>query len=130
MKHAFRWALLTGFAFLLAAIPALAHHSFAAEFDSQKTVTVQGVFTKIDWINPHIYFYVEAKDGTEWAMEAKPTGYFHRAGVPRDTFKIGDPITAVLYRAKDGTKNFGYLKEMTFPSGRKIEFDNGRAPSN
>jgi hypothetical protein len=62
-------------------------------------------------------------------MESYPTGFFHRAGITRDLFKIGDTVTVVLYRPKDGTRTLGYLKEMTLPSGRKIEFDNGRPPS-
>lgn len=56
MKHAFH-VLLGSFALLLMALPALAHHTIAAEFDTRETVTLTGVFTKIDWINPHIYFY-------------------------------------------------------------------------
>jgi hypothetical protein len=133
MKRILPGALLAGFALVYAATPALAHHTIAAEFDTRETVTLTGVFTKIDWINPHIYFYLDAKDDggnvTKWAMESYPTGFFHRAGITRDLFKVGDTVTVVLYRPKDGTKNLGYLKEMVLPSGRKIEFDNGRPPS-
>ena len=133
MKGTFQGVLLGGFALLLTGIPALAHHAIAAEFDTRETVTLTGAFTHIDWINPHIYFFIDAKDEsgkvTKWAMESYPTGFFHRAGITRDLFKIGDTVTVVLYRPKDGTSNLGYLKEMTLPSGRKIEFDNGRPPS-
>jgi uncharacterized protein DUF6152 len=133
MKRSSLRLLLGSFALLLTTIPAVAHHSIAAEFDTRDTVTLTGVFTKIDWINPHIYFYIDAKDDsgnvTRWAMESYPTGFFHRAGITRDLFKTGDTVTVVLYRPKDGTRNMGYLKEMTLPSGRKIEFDNGRPPS-
>ena len=133
MKCTFQGVLLGSFALLLTTIPALAHHTIAAEFDTRATVTLAGVFTKIDWINPHIYFYIDAKDDrgtvTKWAMESYPTGFFHRAGITRDLFKIGDTVMVVLYRPKDGTRNLGYLKEMTLPGGRKIEFDNGRPPS-
>jgi hypothetical protein len=133
MKHTFPRVLAGSFGLLLTAIPALAHHTIAAEFDTRDTVTRTGVFTKIEWINPHIYFYIDAKDDsgsvTTWAMESYPTGFFHRAGITRDLFKIGDTVTVVLYRPKDGTRNLGYLKELTLPGGRKIEFDNGRPPS-
>jgi hypothetical protein len=133
MKHTFRGFLVGSFALLLSAIPALAHHTIAAEFDTRDTVTLKGVLTNIEWINPHIYFYLDAQDDsgkvTKWGMESYPTGFFHRAGITRDLFKTGDTITVVLYRPKDGTRNLGYLKEMTLPSGRKIEFDNGRPPS-
>ena len=111
----------------------LAHHTIAAEFDTRDTVTLQGEFTKIDWINPHIYFYMDVKDDSgnvrKWSLETYPTGFFHRAGITRDLFKLGEPVTVVCYRAKDGTQAFGYLKEMTLASGRKIAFDNGRPPS-
>ena len=133
MKRTFHGVLLGSFALLLAAIPALAHHTIAAEFDTRDTVTLKGTLTNIEWINPHIYFYLDAKDDsgnvTKWGMESYPTGFFPRAGITRDLFKIGDSITVVLYRPKDGTRNLGYLKEMTLPSGRKIEFDNGSPPS-
>jgi len=133
MTQSFRVALLGGLALALTALPTLAHHTIAAEFDTRQTVTLTGVFTRIDWINPHIYFYLQAKDesgnATKWALESYPTGFFHRAGITRDLFKVGDTVTVTLYRPKDGTKNLGYLKEMLLPSGRKIEFDNGRPPS-
>jgi len=133
MKRTFQRVLAGSFGLLLTAIPALAHHTIAAEFDTRETVTLTGAITKIDWINPHIYFYLDAKDDkgavTRWDMESYPTGFFHRAGITRDLFKIGDTVTVVLYRPKDGTKSLGYLKEMTLPGGRKIEFDNGRPPS-
>ena len=133
MKLIFQGVLLGSFALLWATIPALAHHTIAAEFDTRDTVTLTGTFTKIDWINPHIYFYIDAKDDggavTKWSMESYPTGFFHRAGITRDLFKIGDTVTVTLYPPKDGTRNLGYLKEMILPGGRKIEFDNGRPPS-
>jgi hypothetical protein len=133
MKRTFQGLLLGSLALLLTPISALAHHTIAAEFDTRDTVTLTGVLTKIDWINPHIYFFLDAKDDSgsvvKWAMESYPTGFFHRAGITRDLFKIGDTVTVVLYRPKDGTRTLGYLKEMTLPGGRKIEFDNGRPPS-
>jgi hypothetical protein len=133
MKRTFQAVLAGSFGLLLTTIPALAHHTIAAEFDTRDTVALAGLLTKIEWINPHIYFYIDAKDNsgkvTTWAMESYPTGFFHRAGITRDLFKIGDAVGVVLYRPKDGTRNLGYLKEMTLPGGRKIEFDNGRPPS-
>jgi hypothetical protein len=133
MKRAFQMFVVSGFALLLTPISALAHHSIAAEFDTRDTVTLTGVLAKIDWINPHIYFFLDAKEESgnvvKWSMESYPTGFFHRAGITRDLFKIGDTVTVVLYRPKDGTRTLGYLKEMTLPGGRKIEFDNGRPPS-
>jgi uncharacterized protein DUF6152 len=125
IKRNFCVALLASCA-LLAALPALAHHSFQAEFDGSKPVTLKGTLSKIDWINPHIYFYLDVKDDsgkvTNWTLESIPTGFMHRAGLTRDDFVLGDTVTVLAYRAKDGTKAFGWVQEFTFPNGRKVAF--------
>ena len=138
MKYFSHQFLLTGIALLVAAIPVLAHHSVQTEFKINQPVTLTGVVTKIDWINPHSYFYLDVKDAngdvTKWSAESYPTGFFHRAGITRGMFNVGDTLTVVLFLAKDGTK-MGWMHELTLPSGRKIIFDNnderdGKAPSN
>ena len=125
MKRNFRAILLAACA-LLATLPALAHHSFQAEFDANKAVTLKGTISKIDWINPHIYFYLDVKDDsgkvTNWTLESIPTGFMHRAGLTRGDFMIGDSVTVLAYRAKDGTRAFGWVQELTFASGRKVAF--------
>jgi hypothetical protein len=127
-----RRILVTGLIFLCTAISVYAHHSFEAEFDSKQPLTLKGSFTKIEWINPHIYFYMDVKDDsgkvTNWTLESFPTGFMHRAGLNRDTFTIGEPITVLAYRAKDATKSFGWMQELTLSSGRKIEFGGGEHP--
>jgi hypothetical protein len=124
MIHRFRFVLLAACALFLTALPALAHHSFTAEFDGSKTVTLKGVLSKVAWVNPHTYFYVDVKDEdgkvTTWALECQPTGFMHRGGLTRDMFVEGSQVTVVVFVAKDGSKSLGYLKEMTFADGRTI----------
>jgi hypothetical protein len=123
-------AVLLASCALLMALPVLAHHSFQAEFDANKSLTLKGTLSKIDWINPHIYFYLDVKDDdgkvTTWTLESIPTGFMHRAGLTRDDFMIGDTITALVYRAKDGTRAFAWVQELTFANGRKVAFGANR----
>ena len=129
MKRNFR-AILVASCALLAALPDLAHHSFQAEFDANKPVTLKGTLSKVDWINPHIYFYLDVKDDggkmTTWTLESIPTGFMHRAGLTRDDFVIGDTVTVLGYRAKDGTRAFAWVQEFTFANGRKVAFGANR----
>ena len=99
--------LAAGAALLAAAVPVMAHHSFAAEYDSTKPVTVKGTFVKMDWVNPHswIHFSVKSDDGkvTEWTAEALPPNGLYRQGWRKDSLKEGEEITVTGFLAKDGT---------------------------
>lgn len=121
MKHGFLATLALG-AILLTALPALAHHSFAAEYDSHNLITLTGTISKVEWTNPHTYVYLDVKDAagnmTTWALEGYPPNTLKRTGFARAVLKEGDPITITAYKSKDGS-NTGAGREITFSDGSK-----------
>ena len=98
-----------------------AHHSFAAEFDSEKRVTLDGVITKVEWTNPHTYFFVDVTDASGrisgWAVEGGAPNALYRAGWKPTSLKAGDHVTIVGSRAKDGS-NLANATSFTLPDGR------------
>src|SRR5580693_5275043 len=99
--------LIAGAGLLMSALPALAHHSFAAEYDADKPVELKGVITKWEWVNPHSHVYLDVKDSsgkvTSWTVELLSPNTLTRAGWTRHTLKEGEVITIKGARAKDGT---------------------------
>ena len=89
-----------------ASVPSWAHHSFAAEYDGKKPVKVTGAVTKIDWSNPHVYFYIDVEDDAghvaNWAFEMGAPGALKNTGWTRTSMKIGDLVTVEGTQAKDG----------------------------
>jgi hypothetical protein len=88
--------------------PAFAHHSFAAQYDSNKAVTLKGAVTKVEWQNPHTYFYIDVKDEktgriSNWACEMGAPAVITRSGWTRNTLKIGDEVIVEGSLAKDGS---------------------------
>jgi hypothetical protein len=109
---------------LIAAAPLLAHHSFAAEYDSGKPVTLKGTVVKFDWVNPHSRLYMEVKDEAtgntvQWELETGNVTTLQRRGWRRDTLKPGDAIIVTGYRAKDGT-NLAAASTVSTADGQKL----------
>ena len=108
---------------LAAAVPLAAHHSFAAEFDGTKAIRLSGALAKIEWTNPHSYFYIDVKDEsgavTRWGCEAGSPGALSRRGFKRGDIKLGDTIIVDGYRAKDGS-NLIDARRVTLPDGRIV----------
>ena len=104
------------------AVPLAAHHSFLAEYDSTKPVSVTGTLTKVEWSNPHIWFYLDVKDEkgnvTSWGFSAAPPGVLMRRGITKDVLKLGSVIKVEGFRARDGSNN---------ASGGKVTFADGRS---
>lgn len=88
--------------------PVKAHHSFAAEFDSSKPITLKGTVTQIDWRNPHVWFYITVKDeggrAVRWAWEMGAPHQLQQRGWLRETMKVGDVVTVTGSLARDGSK--------------------------
>ena len=103
------------------AAPVLGHHSEAAEYDAAKPVKVKGIIKKVEWQNPHVWFYVDVKDEngntTTWGFSGAPPGALMRRGITKEALKLGAVVNVEGSRARDGSNN---------ASGRSVTFEDGR----
>jgi uncharacterized protein DUF6152 len=113
---------LAGLGLFISAVPVRAHHSFAAEYDAAKPVTLKGVVSKIEWTNPHARFYIDVKDesGTfTWNLELASPNVLSRNGWTRKTLNVGDEITVQGSLAKDGSK-MANARVVTLATGKRV----------
>ena len=102
---------------------ALAHHSFAAEYDANKVIELKGVVTKMEWTNPHVRFYMDVRDEkgvSSWDLELQSANTLTRDGWDRDALKVGDQITVSAWLARDGSKRGNARGSITLADGRQV----------
>ncbi len=130
MKHRISFVLL-GLAMLVPGVALFAHHSPSAIFNMKQKVTIKGTLTKVDWVNPHIVVFMDAKgdDGNvvNWKFESNPPRWFTKVGVTRADFasSVGQMVSVEVVTAIDGSK-YGYLQKITFPNGNQISLEEGQ----
>jgi hypothetical protein len=116
-------ALCAGLGLLLAALPTLAHHSFAAEFDVSKPIMLKGKFVRMDWVNPHSHILLDVTDAdgkvTTWSFEALPPNVLYRQGWRKDSLKPGEEIEVEGFQAKDGSAN-AWSRSVKTADGRRL----------
>jgi hypothetical protein len=123
--------VLLGAVLLSAALPLRAHHSFAAHFDATKPVTLTGAVTKVEWTNPHVWFYVDVRDDSgasaNWAMEMGSPNALLRTGWTRNSMKVGDVVTVDGFRSRDGSTSAAAAVIVLVRTGQKLFA--GQSPS-
>src|SRR5262245_29366644 len=115
---------IAGLSLLAAGVPATAHHSFAAEFDAAKPITLTGTVTKVEWMNPHVWFYADVKDEagkvSNWGFELGSPNGLMRSGWTRNSMKTGDSVTVEGSRAKDGSNHVNARSVTLATTGQKL----------
>lgn len=126
MRHRLSSVLVAVAISVAGAATVLAHHSVPGQFDMSKPVTLKGVITKIDWINPHIYVHLDVKDASgttnTWALATLPTAMMRRAGLTKETLqgKPGEEVTINAVPARDGSKHLAWINKITYADGHSF----------
>jgi hypothetical protein len=124
MRSSASLLLAVVFGTFLAVTPLPAHHSFSAEYDSKRPVVLKGIITKVEWMNPHVYFYLdvtsESGDITNWALEMGPPNGLERSGWTRNTMKVGDEVIVEATLAKDNSKQANARSVTLASTGKKL----------
>jgi len=113
----------------LTGTPVAAHHSVPGQFDTSKPMTLTGTISDIDWVNPHIYIHLDVKDAagvaTKWSLGSAPPAMLRKANLTKAKLMgtAGEVVTIVVYPARDGTKNLGWLTKITYADGRFLTLD-------
>jgi hypothetical protein len=125
MRTRFTVAVASLAGLLMTAVPVVAHHSFAAEYDANKSIKLTGAVTKVEWTNPHCWFYIDVKNETSgktenWALELGNPNQLLRLGWSRNSLKIGDAITVEGSRARDGSLHANARSMILMSTGQKL----------
>src|SRR5919108_6579022 len=122
MKHFFG-LLAAGVGVFLAAAPAVAHHAISGKFDDRKTVTLNGLVSKVDWLNPHVHIFMNVQNGntsSNWAIELESPIDLEKGGWNRDSLKPGDAITVQGISARDGSRQAWARSVVLSSTGRRV----------
>jgi len=104
-----------------------AHHSIAGQFDTTRTLHLTGTVSRVDWVNPHSYLYLDVAEAsgavTTWKLESLPVAMLRKAGITKTAFmSTGVTVKADVHPARDGSAHWGFLLRLTYPDGRYFQF--------
>jgi hypothetical protein len=127
MSNGIRFGWLAAAALALGIQPSVAHHSLAGQFDIKKIVSLTGVVSKVDWVNPHIYVHLDVKEAggkvVTWRLEGTPVAMARKAGLTKSMLEgNGETISVEAFPARDGTPHLGFMQKITYPDGRFFQF--------
>ena len=133
MKNKALVAATAGLCLLMVSFSGIAHHSFAAQFDAEKPMELTGTVTKVEWRNPHAWFYIDVEDDdgnvANWGMELASPNLLMRKGWTRSSMKVGDAVTVEGFLARDGS-NTGNARVVTLnATGKTLSIGSGYARS-